>query len=272
MTVAEKTQRGTLTPQQIAFYEAFGFLVLRQAFSSDQMKIIECDFEATMLEGEKQVIFDGSESLVVVNTIEHQSGFRPMMEDQINGRVEQLLGPDCVFISSDSHRYVGDTHWHPDMGWHPSMFGGEKPFPETSTLRGIKVAFYLDPVGNETGCLRVIPGSHILGVKDSEGPLNPFQDHLGNIHCDRGQNFSSDGEIKAFGIASRDVPAYALDSEPGDVVFFNHRTWHASFGGTTGRRMFALNYKAKPKTDSHRAFIKSTLEKRNEEEGKARYE
>ena len=41
MTTKVQRERGPLTPEQIAFYEAFGFLMLRQAFSIDEMKIIE---------------------------------------------------------------------------------------------------------------------------------------------------------------------------------------------------------------------------------------
>ena len=61
--------------------------------------------------------------------------------------------------------------------------------------------------------------------------------------------------MKAFGLASCDLPAYSLESEPGNVVYFNHRTWHASFGGATGRRMLSLTYKVKPRT---KLIIKSS--------------
>jgi len=37
------------------------------------------------------------------------------------------------------------------------------------------------------------------------------------------------------------VPAIALESQPGDVVAFNHNLMHASFGGSSQRRMFTLN-------------------------------
>ena len=34
----------------------------------------------------------------------------------------------------------------------------------------------------------------------------------------------------------------ALETQPGDLLLFNHLTKHASFGGGTRRRMFTLNY------------------------------
>ena len=47
----------------------------------------------------------------------------------------------------------------------------------------------------------------------------------------------------------------SLESQPGDVVFFNQHLWHAAFGGRTGRRMFTLNFGAKPTTDEPIAHL-----------------
>ena len=33
----------------------------------------------------------------------------------------------------------------------------------------------------------------------------------------------------------------ALESQPGDVVVFNHNIMHSSFGGSSKRRMFTMN-------------------------------
>ena len=45
-----------------------------------------------------------------------------------------------------------------------------------------------------------------------------------------------------FGVDGSKLPGFPLESQPGDVVFFNQRLWHSSFGGKTGRRTFILNY------------------------------
>ena len=45
-----------------------------------------------------------------------------------------------------------------------------------------------------------------------------------------------------------DVPAYIFESEPGDVVAFDVRCWHASWGGAVDRRMCVLVYYNNPKT------------------------
>ncbi|MCA1596314.1 MAG: phytanoyl-CoA dioxygenase family protein [Chloroflexi bacterium] len=80
------------------------------------------------------------------------------------------------------------------------------------------------PVGKETGCLRVIPGSHLPGDRYASF----LQERCGK-------------SAELWGIHGRDIPAVALETRPGDIVCFNHNTKHASFGGSDRRRMFTIN-------------------------------
>ena len=41
-------------------------------------------------------------------------------------------------------------------------------------------------------------------------------------------------------MAGKDIPAAALETMPGDLVVFDRRIKHASFGGGTRRRMFTM--------------------------------
>src|SRR5205823_12862887 len=70
-------------------------------------------------------------------------------DDRIHGILVDLLGEEFNYMGSDGNYYVGETGWHSD-GW-------------LSTVRHVKIAFYLDPLTRETGALRVIPGSHRVG-------------------------------------------------------------------------------------------------------------
>ena len=47
------------------------------------------------------------------------------------------------------------------------------------------------------------------------------------------------------------MPAYAFESQPGDVLVFLHRLWHSSFGGGARRRMTEVNYYADPETPAN---------------------
>ena len=123
-----------------------------------------------------------------------------------------VLGDDFNYMGSDGNFYVGDTGWHSD-GAH----GPGDPMH-------IKIAFYLDALTGDTGSLRVIPGSHRLG------------DHYAD---------ALSGQIKQsqdlWGVHGRDVPATIFNTQPGDVVVFNHNCKHAAFGGGGRRRMFTMN-------------------------------
>ena len=60
-----------------------------------------------------------------------------------------------------------------------------------------------------------------------------------------------DPDTNHFGLVPSDVPSFAIESEPGDAVFFSHQLWHASFGGKVGRRMFTLNFRQAQSDDGN---------------------
>ena len=68
------------------------------------------------------------------------------------------------------------------------------------------------------------------------------------------------------GRTTKELGAYgeytvALETQPGDVVVFNHRIKHASFGGGDGRHQHALSFMANPKTDAEMAAVRTHYEK-----------
>jgi ectoine hydroxylase-related dioxygenase (phytanoyl-CoA dioxygenase family) len=47
---------------------------------------------------------------------------------------------------------------------------------------------------------------------------------------------------KLFGLHPKHFPGNVpLPCQPGDIVMFNHDTWHAAYGGSNRRRMFTMN-------------------------------
>jgi len=45
-----------------------------------------------------------------------------------------------------------------------------------------------------------------------------------------------------FGVPASEFPGrHVLESQPGDVVIFNHDLYHAAFGGGNRRKMFTMN-------------------------------
>ena len=205
-----------ISEQQAEHFRVFGFLVARGCYSATEMATISRCFEELLAAGRDGQPFDAAEGRQsVFGFVEKHPELRPIAwDDRIYGTVEQLLGPDFAWIGSDGNLYVGDTYWHPDNN--------------DLDFRRVKVAFYLDPVRADTGCLRVIPGSHRPPLYDDLVP-----------HKNKGKGAA---EHRAFGVLPPQIPFFPLESDPGDVVFFDQALWHAAFGGSEGRRMFTLNY------------------------------
>ena len=83
----------------------------------------------------------------------------------------------------------------------------------------MRAAIYLDSLGPEDGCLNVIPGSH----------FKEFRETLVK-------------NMDGIGVRPQEIPCrYALYNEPGDVIFMNHKTLHASLSDNPGRRAVHIN-------------------------------
>jgi hypothetical protein len=208
-----KNQDFKLTDQHINFFQTFGYLGF-PGLLVDRVEEIDREFEAVWAAhggGHHGKPHDGKARSCIVPFIDQSEGLSSLLDDpRILGIAVPLLGDDFNYIGSDGNYYVGDTGWHSD-GWQQEILN-------------IKIAFYLDPLTRDTGCLRVIPGSHLLGDSYAEGLA--------------GQTRESQGR---WGIHGRDVPAVAFETQAGDVVCFNHNTKHAAFGGGVRRRMFTIN-------------------------------
>jgi ectoine hydroxylase-related dioxygenase (phytanoyl-CoA dioxygenase family) len=202
-----------LSDRQIAYFQTFGFLKFPGLLADEIGSIVDA-FEGIWSEsggGHNGKAHDGKARSTIVPFIDQHERLCALLDDErIVGIASSLLGDDFNYTSSDGNYYVGDTNWHSD-GWH-------------TKYTYIKIALYLDPLTRDTGCLRVIPGSHRTGdwfADTLQGKVRKSEENLG-IH-------------------GRDVPAFALETVPGDLLLFNHNTKHAAFGGGSARRMFTIN-------------------------------
>jgi len=229
-----------LTAEQVRFYETFGFLVVKEAFSPAEIAAIGDSFDQVLDEDRWGNDFPGDERQEVQGFLEQRADlYRLLEDDRIFTSVEQLLGPGFVWIGSDGNLYVGDTRWHRDS---------------QESYQRVKVAFYLDPVDEDTGCLRVMPGSHLPGM----------------IELLRRESWpDAEPALSGYRLPGRDLPYFPLVSEPGDLVFFSAQLFHASYGGANGRRMFALRFGAKPSEPAHYAHLRWSYEHNLEKAAKA---
>jgi ectoine hydroxylase-related dioxygenase (phytanoyl-CoA dioxygenase family) len=210
--------QSVIRDQDIAFFRTFGYLHIRDWFH-DEINWITEEFEqawgaspGVVHDGSKRTIYPGmflDASPRLSSLLEHP---------RVAAVCTALLGPDYGFHATDGNLYAGDTPWHSDAF---------ADWPEKDTARHLKMAFYLDPLTRDTGALRVIPGSHLHG----------------DVFCDLlERGLTSWGGGPPLGIPASEVPAVAIESLPGDLVCFDHRTKHAAFGGGARRRMFTANW------------------------------
>ncbi len=203
-----------LSEQQRAFFQTFGFLAFPGLFADKIAAITEAfeDIWQRHGRGHDGKAHDGKARSALVQFIDQDERLCALLDDpRIVEIAGGLLGDDFNYMGSDGNFYVGDTRWHSD-GWR------------TNGILHIKMAFYLDPVGANSGCLRVIPGSAYTDDRFAQvlqGKIAQSQE--------------------LWGVDGREVPAIALETQPGDLILFNHNTKHAAFGGGARRRMFTLN-------------------------------
>lgn len=204
-----------LTEAQLRRFDTFGFLAF-PGLLNDCIEDVVAAFEQIWQAhggGHNGAAHDGAKRSCIVPFIDQHPRLCALLDDErIHGLLRSLLGDDFNYIGSDGNYYAGDTNWHSD-GWGR---GRQQRF--------VKVALYLDDLTRDSGCLRVIPGSHQIGDRFAD----TVQEHIREIE----QTWGGDGA---------GLPALALETRPGDVVVFNHNLKHAAFGGSQRRRMFTIN-------------------------------
>ena len=203
-----------LTQIQLQHFNTFGFIVLRNLFTPAEVETLRREYEAELNHVYAGQPFTGETRYWTTMLHPRTPLYASLLEDErFCSAARQMYGDDVLGIGTDANRYVGDTSWHPDHRTDPK-----------EDCYGVKFAFYLDPVDATSGALRLIPGSH----------NRTFHEQL---HA----------SLSGLDLAVADVPAYACQADPGDVVAFDMRCWHASHGGRAGRRMSTCVYYNNPK-------------------------
>ena len=215
-----------LNDQQMRYFETFGLLQFPGLFADEADAIIAA-FDQVWADhggGHHGEEHDRERRSALVPFIDQSEYLSALLDDpRIEGIASSLLGEDFNYGASDGNFYVGDTDWHSDWAW-PETRG-----TSNRSYLSIKMAFYLEPVTRDSGCLRVVPGSHFVG----DGFADGLQDTISNR--------DAGGSDDLLGVRGSSVPAFALESRPGDMVVFNHSLKHSSWGGGDRRRMFTIN-------------------------------
>ena len=221
-----------LTSAQCTFFNLFGYLYLPNLLTEDIEWMTE---EHRTIFAKKDMVHDGTKRFQIVPFIDQSKRLCTLLDHpKVLGVIEALLGDNFNYVGGDGNYYSGDTGWHSDGAHRVGLYA--------------KFHLYLDPLTRNTGCIRVIPGSHLFGK---------WRKYIEQV---RRSN-------KVLGVDGNDVPSVAVETEPGDVVVFNHNIYHASFGGGHSRRHFDLNVASRAKTDAEIIELDNYLQR----DGKPRY-
>ena len=203
-----------LTEPQKNFFDTFGYLVF-PGLLADIIGEVTDAFEVVWEEHGGGVNDDpkyGHAGSGIVPLIDQHERLCALLDDpRIHDLFCSLLGDDFNYLGSYGNCHAGESHWHSDS------------FQDV--VRTVKIVLYLDPLTLDSGALRFIPGSHMIGDR--------FATALQDNSASRIEEF--------LGIAADEVPAVALETVPGDLAVFNLNTKHGSFGGTTWRRILTIN-------------------------------
>ena len=223
-----------LTEQQKHEFETFGFLLLKDFIPSEEMQPYIDAFDETMTKANGGVPWQHAPKTHFVKPFYRYNPavyHRLLDDEKLSEVVEDLLGEDFVFLAAAGHHRWGGTVWH-----HDSLA------PEGQTH--LKVVFYLQPVRADTGCLRVLPGSHFPPMRER---MDLWYERHGN---------SIPSESKELDTMAWPA-AVALESDPGDAVIFNVKVYHAAVGDRADRRAIYINYIQKPRTPEQEEYITS---------------
>lgn len=235
MTVALAAVAERFTEEEVAAFRRDGYLVLRQ-FADDAMRnrmlaatqdglareIEPIEFEAELsYPGAPQSLEEAGGRTARRLKAAHSRGivftdwvsWTPLLE-----RLRQLLGGPVVAplahhncIMTKQPRFSSDTGWHQDIRYWSFAR------PEL-----VNVWLALGPERRENGCLRVIPGSHLLTLERRRFDEQVF--------------FRADEPENAPIIDS----AIDVELDAGDVLFFHAKTLHAATRNYGNRPKFSV--------------------------------
>jgi hypothetical protein len=229
--VSQTVQHFALTPQQIAWFETFGFLRVRGLFTPD-IERIRTGFEEVFAREAPQLLdpdniyhrtsdpdYEQETRWIIPSFLDKSDKLSWLRsDDRLLAIARALVGADYVYAESDGNLFNCEVYWHMDA------------YGAAADATHVKIFFYLDALQEDTGALRVIPGSQ----------------HRGTYMAALFRQLTKDPARipDLLGVAINEIPSTTLVVEPGDVIITDFHTIHASFKGGARRRLFTVNFRA----------------------------
>ena len=218
--------RKKLTDLQVSQFQETGFLSAFPVLSADQALHLRANLES--FEAENDGVLMGS--LRFKNHLLFKWLSDLIRSPKILDAVEDIIGHNIMVWSTDW--WIKEANSPQFVSWHQdSQYWG------LDTAKLVTVWVALSPSTIESGCMRILPGSHV----------GPDLAHEETYHDDnmltRGQSISGIDEDKAVN----------LEVQTGQAVLFAFRIAHASYPNQTDDRRIGLAIRYIP-TDTQQQY------------------
>ena len=231
------TQHPALSNDELDQFDAFGFSVRRQTFAAAEVSTFIETLESVCTQLLGSPPGPGAAVWEHYFAETHPTLMKLVSDDRIYEPVSQILGEDFLWVSSEGmwgfQEKLANHHWHADGGW----------IPEQMSPHRLKVMLYLDPQSRDSGALRIMPGSPRSPYHDALLPCNEVHDKV--------------GMPLFFGMRGEELPGLAIETKPGDLVFFNNWLFHSVYGKVHPRRSIVLQFTAPPTTEAQRNALRN---------------
>ncbi|MBA3512491.1 phytanoyl-CoA dioxygenase family protein [Sphingomonas sp.] len=229
--------------EYLASYQRDGYAVVRGLFTAREVEAIGAAIDQVHAEGVRHGrrfrhgnLFDNVTSLAngepLVRMVQWPSYHQPELNKvRLDRRMAELLEP---LLGRDLKQIINQIHWKVrgalgDFAWHQdSRFRRPATAYRNLDASYVQTGLAIDPHTPESGCMRVIPGSHLrgdLGIDSSTEVLGAAM---------------ADAVLVAAGLSPADAVDLMLD--PGDVALWSPFLVHGSgINSSDHRRRLYIN-------------------------------
>jgi ectoine hydroxylase-related dioxygenase (phytanoyl-CoA dioxygenase family) len=254
-TLDDGTKRRTgdgyrVTDEERAFFQRNGFLVLRGVLTEAELAAIDDVFQM-FIRGEVRDMgkdfcdMSGGlerspESFSLINAmlprVYHPSFQGNVYERRTQDIARQLIGDD-VGLDYDQLLAKKPTKSDAVFAWHQDMAYWPKKTPDTRT---VTCSLALDDADTENGCLKVVPGSHLAGLR-RHFPLAELLKRQGKVQGD-----SREAAHALVTEIDHGEEILYLPVRRGDTTLHNEWIVHGSDGNRSNRwrRTYVIAYRS----------------------------
>lgn len=222
-----------LTHEHIEHYKTFGYVVLRRQLDEEKLKALSQEVDRAFLDAfgrrfRERPRAGGIEGHYLPVMSVTRTPVSLELVESLQMVAQWLLGATVLPTPALAILFFGEAPWHDDTGF---------------AVSAVKFAAYLEPLAAGNGALRVLPGSHLDAYRELAKRFER------RVMPQRDEELADTVER---------LPGHVLATQPGDVIAFDLRLYHASIHGRD-RHQWTVTYYRNPETPEETEQVKAAL-------------